>query len=406
MDSHAQTSSFSSSPCADSLESPICHNPNSAPRYGTVIPNRIFVCGFDLKTTEQDLYRLFSRHGVVKEVKIVNDRAGIPKGYGVFKYKSSIDELHFRDRKLNIAQAIRKQQVGIQCCSVPSGSSTMYMTTSSGYPYTYHNGMAYFPTLETAPVTHIWPVSLTVFFCLFVCFCVCFIEKNPNLPPHSRVRAWFDTDENEMKKFIGILMLMGIIRKLDIEMYWSTDPMYATPIFAAVMTRNRFSLLLKFFHLNDNRNEPDKKDPNRDRLFKLHPLIDHLFEAFQLPYMTGPSVAVDESLLLWKGRLQFRQYLPLKRARFGIKMFCLAENSGYIYRFRVYTGKEDPMSSISAVLPDECKDFGLSEKRCRVCSKKGQRRDVKTFCSKCPSNPGLCAVPCFGLWHSKLKYWE
>uniref|UniRef100_A0A8C4S021 RNB domain-containing protein n=1 Tax=Erpetoichthys calabaricus TaxID=27687 RepID=A0A8C4S021_ERPCA len=63
-----------------------------------------------------------------------------------------------------------------------------------------------------------------------------FIEKNPNLPPHSRVRAWFDTDENEMKKFIGILMLMGIIRKPDIEMYWSTDPMYATPIFAAVMT--------------------------------------------------------------------------------------------------------------------------------------------------------------------------
>ncbi|XP_039602150.1 piggyBac transposable element-derived protein 4-like [Polypterus senegalus] len=452
-----------------------------------------------------------------------------------------------------------------------------------------------------------------------------FIEKNPNLPPHSRVHAWVDTDENEMKKFIGILMLMGIIRKPDIEMYWSTDPMYATPIFVTIMKRNRFSLLLKFFHLNDNSNEPDKKDPNRDRLFKLRPLIDHLFETFQLPYVPGPSVAVDESLLLWKGRLQFRQYLPLKKARFGIKMFCLAENSGYIYRFRVYTGKEDPMSSISAVLPDECKDFGLSEKivvylalplldngytiwmdnwysscrlfhylhhrkttacgtirsnrvppevrnsapapgqhiayrsgplclkfrdkkdvhmlttqhnesvqeaprrrgrpsptnvrykpqciieynsnmgavdkqdqvlepysaarktmkwykklsvhllqmamlnahilyqknggtktflqfehdviadfifsgeeqhaerveavvrlterhfpdkleptttwtkpqaRCRVCSKKGQRRDVKTFCSKCPSNPGLCAVPCFGLWHSKLKYWE
>ncbi|XP_051787018.1 protein boule-like [Erpetoichthys calabaricus] len=179
MDSHAQTSSFSSSPCADSLESPICHNPNSAPRYGTVIPNRIFVCGFDLKTTEQDLYRLFSRHGVVKEVKIVNDRAGIPKGYGFVTFETNedaqrilkdIDELHFRDRKLNIAQAIRKQQVGIQYDNVsflgsneslvPSGSSTMYMTTSSGYPYTYHNGMAYFPTLETAPVTHIWPVPV------------------------------------------------------------------------------------------------------------------------------------------------------------------------------------------------------------------------------------------------------
>ncbi|XP_039611813.1 raftlin-2 isoform X2 [Polypterus senegalus] len=183
MDSHAQTSSFSSSPCADSSESPICHNPNSAPRYGTVIPNRIFVGGFDLKTTEQDLYGIFSEHGVVKEVKIVNDRAGIPKGYGFVTFETNedaqriltdIDELHFRGRKLNIAQAIRKQQVGIQCCCpddnvsflgsneslVPSGSSTMYMTTSNGYPYTYHNGMAYFPTPETATVTHIWPVPV------------------------------------------------------------------------------------------------------------------------------------------------------------------------------------------------------------------------------------------------------
>uniref|UniRef100_A0A8C4SDX7 PiggyBac transposable element-derived protein domain-containing protein n=1 Tax=Erpetoichthys calabaricus TaxID=27687 RepID=A0A8C4SDX7_ERPCA len=145
-----------------------------------------------------------------------------------------------------------------------------------------------------------------------------FIEKNPNLRPHSRVRAWVDTDENEMKKFIGILMLMGIVRKPDIEMYWSTDPMYATPIFAAIMTRNRFSLLLKFFHLNDNRNEPDKKDPNRDRLFKLRPLIDHLFEAFQLPYMPGP---IDESLMTYKGRLSWVQYIASKRARFGIKFY-------------------------------------------------------------------------------------
>jgi len=44
--------------------------------------------------------------------------------------------------------------------------------------------------------------------------------------------------------------------------------------------------------------------------------------------------------------------------------------------------------------------------RCRVCSKKGVRRDVKTICSSCPSKPGLCSVPCFKLWHTQLHYWE
>ena len=44
--------------------------------------------------------------------------------------------------------------------------------------------------------------------------------------------------------------------------------------------------------------------------------------------------------------------------------------------------------------------------RCRVCSRKKIRRDVKTICPTCPDKPGLCASPCFKLWHTKLRYWE
>lgn len=35
----------------------------------------------------------------------------------------------------------------------------MYLTTSSGYPYIYHNGVAYFHTPEVASVQQPWPVS-------------------------------------------------------------------------------------------------------------------------------------------------------------------------------------------------------------------------------------------------------
>ena len=42
--------------------------------------------------------------------------------------------------------------------------------------------------------------------------------------------------------------------------------------------------------------------------------------------------------------------------------------------------------------------------RCRVCSRKGVRRDVKTICPLCPSKPGLCASPCFKLWHTEIEY--
>ena len=40
-----------------------------------------------------------------------------------------------------------------------------------------------------------------------------------------------------------------------------------------------------------------------------------------------------------KGRLGFKQYIPNKRARFGIKMFSLCEVSGYLWNSFVYLGK-------------------------------------------------------------------
>lgn len=42
-------------------------------------------------------------------------------------------------------------------------------------------------------------------------------------------------------------------------------------------------------------------------------------------YTPEKQLAVDESLMMWKDRLLFRQYIPMKRARFGIKFFCLCE---------------------------------------------------------------------------------
>nr|XP_003463408.1 protein boule-like [Cavia porcellus] len=142
------------------------NNPTSAPRYGTVIPNRIFVGGIDFKTNENDLRKFFSQYGSVKEVKIVNDRAGVSKGYGFVTFETQEDaqkilqeaeKLNYKDKKLNIGPAIRKQQVGISRSSVMPAAGTMYLTTSTGYPYTYHNGVAYFHTPEVTSVPPAWP---------------------------------------------------------------------------------------------------------------------------------------------------------------------------------------------------------------------------------------------------------
>ncbi|XP_078084778.1 protein boule-like isoform X3 [Mustelus asterias] len=142
------------------------NNPTSAPRFGTVIPNRIFVGGIDFKTNENDLRKFFAQYGTVKEVKIVNDRAGVSKGYGFITFETQEDaqkilqeaeKLNYKDKKLNIGPAIRKQQVGIPRTSLMPAAGTMYLTTSTGYPYTYHNGVAYFHSPEITSVPQPWP---------------------------------------------------------------------------------------------------------------------------------------------------------------------------------------------------------------------------------------------------------
>jgi hypothetical protein len=70
-----------------------------------------------------------------------------------------------------------------------------------------------------------------------------------NASANSRLANWQDTDVNEMKKFIGILIWMGLVKLPTIANYWSNDALYRNGIASTVMTRNRFQLLLRMWHL-------------------------------------------------------------------------------------------------------------------------------------------------------------
>nr|CAH7726170.1 unnamed protein product [Callosobruchus chinensis] len=120
-------------------------------------------------------------------------------------------------------------------------------------------------------------------------------------------------------------------------MYFTRRESIETPFFGKIMRESRFRLLHKFLHLADNNLIDD--DPEIRKLFKVKPVLDHLQRKFMSVYIPGKNISVDESLIGWKGRLSWKQYIPSKRKRFGIKLFMLCESStGYIYNFIVYTG--------------------------------------------------------------------
>lgn len=167
---------------------------------------------------------------------------------------------------------------------------------------------------------------------------------NNDLSEHSRARKWIPTNRNEMKLFLALNMLMGINSLPDMKLYWSSREAVRTPIFSEFMSRDRFFLLLKFLHFNDNLMQPERNYPSYDRLFKLRKVVDMLQEKFIHMFTPGANISIDEGLHLWKGRLIFKQYIPNKPAKYGIKMYKLCDGSGYTWNFLVCTGsdKETP----------------------------------------------------------------
>lgn len=109
-----------------------------------------------------------------------------------------------------------------------------------------------------------------------------------------------------------------------------------------LMSRNRFQLILKNLHFNDNENINLS-----DRLSKITPLLDIVKEIYKKAVVPDETVCIDETLVPFRGRLKFKQYIPNKRHRFGIKLFKLCVQGGYTYDFRVYCGKEKGKSSVA-----------------------------------------------------------
>jgi hypothetical protein len=183
-----------------------------------------------------------------------------------------------------------------------------------------------------------------------------YLEKN-NLKSKSRCHQWTDTNNAEIKTYFGLLILQGINSKPTESLYFTKRESVETPFFSKIMSQRRFLLISKFLHFanNDEYSSISVDCPNR-KLYKIQPIFKHLQNKFKTLYIPEKNISIDESLLGWKGRLGYVQYIPSKRKRFGIKFFELCESqTGYVWNFICYTGA-------STLYPNVSQDIPVTEK--------------------------------------------
>lgn len=154
-----------------------------------------------------------------------------------------------------------------------------------------------------------------------------------NLSRKSNMQQWKNITVAELRSFLGLCIIMGQVQMPSIKNYWSQQMIYKHPIFSKVMGRNRFEMILRclcFYEANEDQ---------QNRLHKINNVLSHLLKNFQNIYYPGPKLSIDEALLLWRGRLYFRQYIPNKAAKYGIKLYEVCTPDGYVLNMIIYSGK-------------------------------------------------------------------
>lgn len=158
------------------------------------------------------------------------------------------------------------------------------------------------------------------------------ITFQSNKYAHEKCGAIPNITQDEMEQYIGILLLMAIVRMPQYTMYWANETRYA-PV-ADVMSRNRFQEIKRFFHIVDN----DTFDQNNvDKLFKIRPFVESL-RANLLKTDPEERQSIDEQVIPFKGRTPILQYNKNKPHKWGYKVLTRAGASGVLYDFRIYEG--------------------------------------------------------------------
>ena len=110
--------------------------------------------------------------------------------------------------------------------------------------------------------------------------------------------------------------------------------------YRGLMVRDQFQIMLRFWYYG----EEDDKSGAQARDAKVASMIQRFNTTMRMIYVPRQQLSLDESLLAWRGRLSFSQYITNKAHKYGIKYFELTTWDGLILRVVLYTaeGFEDP----------------------------------------------------------------
>lgn len=145
--------------------------------------------------------------------------------------------------------------------------------------------------------------------------------------------------EDDIKCFLGILILSGYDVKPGKRYYWDSEDDMANFLVKSAMRRDRFFEIAKYIHCANN-NDIDMTD----KYYKIRPLMKKIKENFMKNFVPVREMNYDESMVKYFGHHGCKQFIRNKPIRFGYKVWCINTTDGYLANFEFYQGKDKNIS--------------------------------------------------------------
>lgn len=166
----------------------------------------------------------------------------------------------------------------------------------------------------------------------------------------------------ELRTFIGILLVSGYAGAQSYRHMWSSENDLRNEMVYNAMRRDRFEDICRNLHFESELRPPTN---NKDKLWKLRPIIHHLKAKMVANFHPEQNLAFDESIIEYFGHHGLKQFIKGKPIRFGFKVWSLCTTSGYLLNFEIYQGAsgrangqyEERFGKCAAPLVFMCDDF-------------------------------------------------
>ncbi|UYV81889.1 hypothetical protein LAZ67_21000042 [Cordylochernes scorpioides] len=156
----------------------------------------------------------------------------------------------------------------------------------------------------------------------------------------SRERDAKLTTVTEILALFGLLIMSGVKRAahLTYKELWAVEGS-GVEIVRAIMSQERFLFLLRCLRFDDITTRKERK--KLDKLAPIREFVEAFVYNCKKLYTPGEYNTIDEKLIPFHGRCGFRQYMPNKSAKYGLKFYTISDaRAFYTFNFEIYCGKQ------------------------------------------------------------------